>query len=70
MARYISINDPASRLPEEVIRRIRQAKDRDTECVAIAGEMIRGLKEVSQGIKISALGWEDRLPAILDSAGL
>lgn len=70
MARYISINDPASRLSEQVIRRIRQAKDRDTECVAIAGEMIRGLKEISQGIKISALGWEDRLPAILDSAGL
>ncbi|MDZ7665351.1 MAG: methylenetetrahydrofolate reductase [Desulfotignum sp.] len=70
MARYISINDPASRLSEKVIRRIRQAKDRDTECVAIAGEMIRSLKEISQGIKISALGWEDRLPAILDSAGL
>jgi 5,10-methylenetetrahydrofolate reductase len=70
MARYISINDPTSRLSEDVIRRIRQAKDRDTECVTIAGEMIRSLKEISQGIKISALGWEDKLPAILDSAGL
>jgi 5,10-methylenetetrahydrofolate reductase len=70
MARYISINDPSFRLPEEVIRRIRQAKDRDAECVAIAGEMIRSLKDLSQGVKISALGWEDKLPAILDSAGL
>ena len=70
MARYISINDPSSRLSEDVIRRIRKARDRDTECVTIAGEMIRSLKEVSQGIKISALGWEDKLPAILDSAGL
>lgn len=70
MARYISINDPSFRLPEEVIRRIRQAKDRDAECVAIAGEMIRSLKDISQGVKISALGWEDKLPAILDSAGL
>ncbi|MCA1793214.1 MAG: methylenetetrahydrofolate reductase [Desulfobacteraceae bacterium] len=70
MARYISINDPGSRLSEDLIRRIRKAKDRDTECIAIAGEMIRALKGMSQGIKISALGWEDRLPAILDSAGL
>lgn len=70
MARYISINDPSFRLSEDVIRRIRQAKDRDTECVTIAGEMIRSLKEISQGVKISALGWEDKLPAILDSAGL
>lgn len=70
MARYISINDTGSRLSEDLIRRIRKAKDRDTECIAIAGEMIRALKGMSQGIKISALGWEDRLPAILDSAGL
>ncbi len=70
MARYISINDPGSRLSEDLIRRIRKAKDRDTECIAIAGEMIRSLKGISRGIKISALGWEDRLPAILDSAGL
>ncbi len=70
MARYISINDPSFRLSEDVIRRIRKARDRDTECVAIAGEMIRSLKEISRGVKISALGWEDKLPAILDSAGL
>ncbi|MCF8092142.1 MAG: methylenetetrahydrofolate reductase [Desulfotignum sp.] len=70
MARYISINDPCSRLSEDLIRRIRKAKDRDTECIAIAGEMIRKLADISQGIKISALGWEDRLPAILNSAGL
>jgi methylenetetrahydrofolate reductase (NADPH) len=70
MARYISINDPNSRLSEDIIRRIRKAKDREAECINIAGEIIRSLKKVSQGIKISALGWEDRLPAILDSAGL
>lgn len=70
MARYISINDPNSRLSEDLIRRIRQASDREAECIAIAGEMIQSLKPLSQGVKISALGWEDRLPAILDSAGL
>lgn len=70
MARYISINDPNSRLSEDTIVRIRKAKDREAECIRIAGEMIQSLKPVAQGIKISALGWEDRLPAILDSAGL
>ena len=70
MARYISINDPGSRLSESLISRIRKAKDRETECVRIAGEMIKALKSEAQGIKISALGWEDRLPAILDCAGL
>lgn len=70
MARYISINDPGARLPESFITRIRKAKDRETECIQIAGEMINALKNDVQGIKISALGWEDRLPAILDCAGL
>ena len=70
MARYISINDPNARLSEDLIRRIRKATDREAECISIAGEMAKSLKETAQGIKISALGWEDRLPAILDSAGL
>jgi len=70
MARYISINDPGSRLSESLISRIRKAKDRESECIHIAGEMIKALKGEAQGIKISASGWEDRLPAILDCAGL
>jgi len=70
MARYISINDPSSRLSEDTIRRIRKAKDREAECIHIAGEIIQSIRKTAQGIKISALGWEDRLPAILDSAGL
>ncbi|WP_457551172.1 methylenetetrahydrofolate reductase [Desulfobacula sp.] len=70
MARYISINDPGSRLSEALITRIRKAKDRETECINIAGEMIKELKKEVAGIKISASGWEDRLPAILDCAEL
>jgi len=70
MARYISINDPGSKLSESLISRIRKAKDRETECIHIAGEMVKELKTEVQGVKISAMGWEDRLPAILDRAGL
>ena len=70
MARYISINDPGSKLSEDLITRIRKSKDRETECINIAGEMIKELKGQVQGINISTSGWEDRLPAILDCAGL
>ncbi len=70
MARYISLNDPGSRLSDTLISRIRKAKDREAECIRIAGEMILSLKSEVQGIKISAVGWEDRVPAILDCAGL
>ncbi len=70
MARYISINDPYLRLSEDIITRMRKSKDREGESIRIAGEMISRLKKESNGIKISALGWENRLPAILDEAEL
>lgn len=70
MARYIAINDPGAKLPESLITKIRKAPDREAECISIAAEMIKALKPFVQGIKISAPGWEDRIPAILDAAGL
>jgi len=70
MARYISINDPGAKLPESIISRIRKAKDREAECVCIAGEMVNFLKKYVQGVKLSTTGWESRIPAILDAAGV
>jgi 5,10-methylenetetrahydrofolate reductase len=70
MARYMAINDPGARVSEDLITRIRKAPDREAECVRMAGEMAAALKKTAQGIKIVTLGWEHRLPAILESAGL
>lgn len=69
-ARYIATNEPQAGLSEELIRRIRKASEREMECVRIAGETASALKELSQGVRIITLGWEHRLPAILDCAGL
>ncbi len=69
-ARYIATNEPHAGLSEELIRRIRKASDREMECVRVAGETATALKELTQGVRIITLGWEHRLPAILDFAGL
>lgn len=70
MARYMSINDPSARVSEDVIRRIRKAADRETECIRMAAEMAAELKGITRGVKLSTLGWEHRLPEILEKAGL
>jgi 5,10-methylenetetrahydrofolate reductase len=70
IARYISINEPGARVSERLIRRIRRASDRDAECLRIAGETIASLKGMVQGVKIETVGWEHRLPVILDMAGM
>jgi 5,10-methylenetetrahydrofolate reductase len=69
-ARYIATNEPEAGVSEELIRRIRKASDREMECIRIAGEITGALRELAQGVRIITLGWEHRLPAILDCAGL
>ena len=70
IARYLALNEPGAHISEELIRRIRKAPDRETECLKIAGETAAALKPLVQGVKIETLGWEHKLPTILGFAGL
>ena len=49
---------------------IRKASDREQESLRIAGETAAALREIAAGVKIQTLGWEHRLPEILDYAGI
>jgi len=55
-------------MPEEIISRIRKAPDRVAECIAIAAELVNSLKGLCEGVQLVTMGWENRLPAILDAA--
>jgi methylenetetrahydrofolate reductase (NADPH) len=68
-ARYIANTEPAAGISEDLIKRIRKASDREAECVRVAGETVASLKELAQGVRIITLGWEHRIPGILDQAG-
>ncbi|MFH1083493.1 MAG: methylenetetrahydrofolate reductase [Pseudomonadota bacterium] len=71
MARYIDRNVKGVSIPPEMIRGIQKAPDKPKECVRIAGETIAYLKEMGMaGVLISTVGWEDRLPQILNEAKL
>jgi len=70
IARYMATTLPAYRISEALIQRIRQAQNREMECLRIAGETIAELKGLAQGVQIVTLGWEHTLPDILDYAGM
>lgn len=70
IARYMALNEPGANISEEMIKRIRKAPDREMECLRIAGETAAALRQLVQGVKIETLGWEHKLPAILEFAGL
>ena len=71
MARYIDRNIKGISIPPEMIRDIQKVPDKVKECIRIAGEIIRHIKEMGMaGVLISTVGWEDRLPQVLDEAKL
>ncbi len=70
MARYIQRHLDQVSVPEDLVSRIHKAPERVRECVHIAAELASGLKGRGfRGVHLSTLGWEDKLPAILDAAG-
>ncbi|MFV0438868.1 MAG: methylenetetrahydrofolate reductase [Desulfopila sp.] len=70
IAQYIATTDPGAHISDALISRIRKSKEREVEGVKIAGETISALKDISQGVVIQTLGWEYKLPEILDAAGI
>ena len=69
MARYIDRNIKGISIPAEIIRDIQKAPDKAKECVRIAAEIISRVREMGMsGVLISTVGWEDKLPLILDEA--
>jgi methylenetetrahydrofolate reductase (NADPH) len=70
IAQYIATNEPSAGIADDLIRRIRKAADREQEGIKIAGETVAALKSMTEGVLVQTLGWEHRLPAILDIAGL
>jgi 5,10-methylenetetrahydrofolate reductase len=68
MARYIERNMPHIFIPPEVIERIQRAPDKVRECVRIAVDLVARIKAAGfKGVMISTLGWEHKLPDIVET---
>ncbi len=67
MARYMAKNMGHIAMPDELINRIQKAPDKVRECTLIAAETVRTLKQEGfSGVMIATIGWEHKLPAILE----
>ena len=70
MARFMNKNVAGVSVPEELINKMAEAEDKATTGIGIAANLIKGLKGICQGVHIMAIGWEKKVPRILDAAGL
>jgi 5,10-methylenetetrahydrofolate reductase len=70
MARFMNRNVAGVHVPEHLISRMEEAKDKAATSISIAAELVTGMKELCQGVHIMAMGWEKWVPNVLAQAGL
>lgn len=70
MARYMNKNVAGVSVPETLIKEMENAKDKVAQSVEIAARLIGELKPLCRGIHIMPIGWDKKVPLVLDAAGL
>jgi 5,10-methylenetetrahydrofolate reductase len=70
MARFMNKNVSGVFVPEPFVQEIKAAEDKAQASKEIAVRLIKGMKDLCDGVHIMALGWESKIPAILDEVGL
>ena len=70
MAKYMNKNVAGVSVPQELIDQMAQTEDKVKTGIEIAAKLIKELKDMCQGVHIMPIGWEKKVPAILDAAGL
>ena len=69
-ARFINRVVPGACIPESIIERLEGAADPGAEGIAIAAEQVATYRAIAQGVHLMAIKAEERIPAILQQAGV
>ena len=69
-AAFINRMVPGACIPDSLITRLEAAPDPDAEGIQIASEQIKQYLGVAQGVHLMAIKAEERIPAILQRAGV
>lgn len=70
MARFINRHFKSGMVPEWVVEKLDKAADKKRASIELFADLVKGLKELCQGVHIITMGGEDRLQPYLDAAGL
>jgi len=69
MARYMNKNVSGIDVPDTLIKKMEEAQDKEKMGIEIAASLIRKARKLCDGVHIMAIGWEKKVPQILDVAG-
>ena len=73
MCRFMNANVAGVHVPEEMIEELKKDKEKTKAGITgveIAARIIRECKPYCEGVHIMSLGWESKIPGLLEQAGL
>lgn len=70
MAKYMNKNVAGVFVPDNLIKEMEETKDKSAKSIEIAARLIKELKPLCQGIHIMPIGWDKKVPQVLNAAGL
>ena len=70
MAKFMNKNVAGVSVPQEMIDQMTETEDKERTGIEIAARLMKELKDMCQGIHVMPIGWDKKVPAILDAAGL
>jgi len=66
MAKYLNNMPGKPNVPEDVIHKIQKAPIKPKACLEIAADFMKEIESVCDGVVILPLGWEAKIPELLD----
>ena len=73
MCKYMNANVAGVHVPDEMLDELRADKEKTKAGITgveIAARIIKACKPYCQGVHIMAMGWESKVPSLLEQAGL
>ena len=70
MAAYMNAHVPGIDVPEALIRKLSDSSDRAATSSEMAAAVISEIRPMCRGVHVMAIGWEDKVPGILEAAGV
>jgi 5,10-methylenetetrahydrofolate reductase len=70
MARFMNKNVAGVHVPDKLIEEMEKAENRVDKSIEISARLIKEMKPLCSGVHIMAIGWEKKVPLVLESANL
>jgi len=70
MAQFLNRHFKSGMIPDWIIDKLAKAKDREKASIEVFTELVKGIKDLCQGIHIITIGAEEKLRLYLDAAKL